>query len=61
MEYCNQHGIAVEAYSPLAQAKSDRLNDPVILATAKRHGKDSAQILIRWSLQKGLVRVPEQI
>ena len=48
---CEARGILVQAFSPLVRAH--RMNDPKLLAIAARHGKSPAQILIRWSLQKG--------
>lgn len=49
-EWLKKRNIAVEAYSPLVQAK--RMDEPVLQSLAKKHSKTPAQILIRWSLQK---------
>jgi diketogulonate reductase-like aldo/keto reductase len=49
--YCKEKGIAVQAYCPLVRAQ--RAEDPVLTRIAKKYGKTWAQILIRWSLQKG--------
>ena len=53
---CADAGIAVEAYSPLT--KSRRLNDSTVAAIATEVGRTPAQVLIRWSLQKGFVVLP---
>lgn len=55
--YCRDRGIVVEAYSPLA--KGELLDDPVVAAVAAKHGATPARVLIRWSLQKGLVPLPK--
>ncbi|KZT65946.1 Aldo/keto reductase [Daedalea quercina L-15889] len=55
VEYCKAHNITVEAYCPLVRGK---LDDPVIAGIAKRINKDSAQVLIRWSLQHGYIPLP---
>ena len=55
--YCEQEGIAVQAYSPLAQGKN--LGDPVIGQVAKKHGKTAAQIVLRWVLQQGFIIIPK--
>ncbi|CAL1708215.1 unnamed protein product [Somion occarium] len=52
IEYCNKHNIAVEAYCPVIRGK---LDDPVIVDIAKKHGKEPAQVLLRWSLQHDLI------
>lgn len=54
---CAEHGIAVEAYSPLTKGK--RLPHPVVADVARRVGRSSAQVLLRWGLQHGLVVVPK--
>ena len=53
VDYCQKNGIIVQAYSPLIQARSGMFDHPVITTIADKHGKDNAQVLIRWSLQKG--------
>jgi diketogulonate reductase-like aldo/keto reductase len=44
-------GIVLQAYSPLVRTKKNE--DPVLNKIAKETGKEVAQVLIRWSLQKG--------
>jgi len=59
LHFCEKKGIQLEAYSPLTRAK--RLADPNIVKLAKKYEKTPAQILIRWSLQHGLVVLPKSI
>lgn len=54
---CRQHGIAVEAYSPLTKGRM--LDDDVLVTTASRLGCSVAQLLIRWSLAQGHVVLPK--
>src|SRR4051794_27934774 len=55
--FCLRHGIVVEAYSPLTHGQ--RLDHPVVVATAARVGRSPAQVLLRWALQQGLVVLPK--
>lgn len=57
LDYCKSKNIALEAYSPLAKGR--KLNDPAIAAIAGKYGKTTAQIMIRWSLQHGLIPIPK--
>jgi diketogulonate reductase-like aldo/keto reductase len=59
LEYCQEHGIVVEAYSPLAHGK--KMDDPTIIAVAQKHHKTYAQILLRWCVQKDLVILPKSV
>jgi methylglyoxal/glyoxal reductase len=55
--FCNAHKIAVVAYSPLT--KGMRLGDPGLATSARELRRTPAQILLRWSLQKGFVTIPK--
>ncbi len=59
LEYCQSHGIQLEAYSPLT--RGERLNDPKIVEIAKKQGQTPAQVLIRWALQHSLVAIPKSV
>ncbi|MFH8837016.1 aldo/keto reductase [Streptomyces sp. NPDC017868] len=54
-----EHGIATEAWSPLAQGAV--LDDPAIVAIAAARGKSPAQVVIRWHLQLGNVVIPKSV
>jgi diketogulonate reductase-like aldo/keto reductase len=53
---CAEEGVAVEAYSPLTKGR--RLNDPTVGRVAAEVRRTPAQVLIRWSLQKGFIVIP---
>jgi diketogulonate reductase-like aldo/keto reductase len=55
--FCETHGIAVVAYSPLA--KGTKLRDPHLAAIARAARRTPAQVLLRWSLQKRFVAIPK--
>lgn len=46
-----EHGIATQAWSPLAHGKL--LADPTVVEIADRHGTSPAQVLLRWNLDLG--------
>ncbi len=52
-------GIATESWSPLASG--ELLDDPLLATIADKHGKSTAQVLIRWHLQLGLIVLPKSI
>jgi len=54
-----QHGIATEAWSPLAQGAV--LDDDTIAGIARAHGKTTAQTILRWHLQLGNVVIPKSV
>lgn len=58
-EFCAAHGIAVEAWSPLAQGKGDLLARPALAEIAHAHDKSAAQVVLRWHLQRGTIVFPK--
>ncbi|MGE0790659.1 MAG: aldo/keto reductase [Sandaracinaceae bacterium] len=55
--WCRARDILVEAYSPLTKGK--KLDDPTLAAIGRARGRTPAQILLRWSIQKGYVPLPK--
>lgn len=58
-DYHADHGILTESWSPIAQGEV--LHDPVLEAIAAAHGKTTAQVVLRWHIQLGLVVFPKTV
>ncbi|NHJ03545.1 MAG: aldo/keto reductase [Candidatus Heimdallarchaeota archaeon] len=56
-DYCKKHSIKIEAYSPLT--RGEKLGDSNLISIAKRYNKSTAQILLRWGIQMGLIEIPK--
>ena len=52
-----KHGIATEAWSPLARGRFDE--NEQVLSIAKKHGKSPAQVIIRWHIELGNLVIPK--
>lgn len=57
VKFCNDNGIAVEAYSPLAHGYD--MTNETLVAIAKKHNKSVAQVMIRWCIDNGFVTIPK--
>jgi 2,5-diketo-D-gluconate reductase A len=57
--YHARHGIATEAWAPLA--KGGVLDDRAILGLAERVGRTPAQVVLRWHVQLGNIAVPKSV
>ena len=54
LDYCRQQGIVLLAFAALGHGmKPGLLDDPVIIAIAKRLGKTPAQVALAWAIQRG--------
>jgi 2,5-diketo-D-gluconate reductase A len=52
LDALSERGVALEAYSPLGTGAL--LGDPVVAGIAARLGRSAAQVLLRWSVQRGI-------
>ena len=52
-----KHGIATEAWSPLARGRFDE--NEQVLSIAQKHGKSPAQVIIRWHIELGNLVIPK--
>lgn len=57
--FCQQNGIVVEAYAPLARAL--RMKHPIVVELSKKYGCTPGQLLVRWSCQHGFVPLPKSV
>ena len=57
IEYCQQNGIIVEAYSPVAHGEA--LKNPAIKAMADKYNVSVPQLCIKYDLQLDMVVLPK--
>jgi diketogulonate reductase-like aldo/keto reductase len=55
--FCQEHGIQLEAWSPLMQGQL--LDNLVLQEIANKYNKTIAQVILRWDLQNGVVTIPK--
>ena len=57
VDYCQQKGIALQAYAPLARGMySDR---PILKQIGETHGKQATQVGLRWLMQRNISVIPK--
>lgn len=59
VEYCREHDVIVEAWSPLGTGRM--LDNEELKTIAAGYGKSVAQLCIRWCLQNGVVPLPKSV
>lgn len=57
--FCRENKLVLEAYSPLTRGK--KLDDEKLTKIAGKYNKTTAQVLLRWALQKEIVVIPKSI
>ncbi|KAL3674355.1 hypothetical protein V7S43_000311 [Phytophthora oleae] len=59
VKYCEENGIHLQAFSPLARVK--KIDDPRLVELAKEVQATPAQVLIAWDLAKGYTTLPKSV
>lgn len=59
VQFCQEHGMLVEAWSPLGCGAV--LSDPTLARIAAVHGKSPAQVCIRFALQSGVLPLSKTV
>lgn len=59
VNWCRERNVVIEAYCPLVRAQ--RADEETLKHLGEKHGKTWAQVLLRWSLQKGFVPLPKSV
>lgn len=56
--FCREHGIQLEAWSPLMQGN---LDNSVLTEIGAKYGKTAAQVILRWDIQNEVVTIPKTV
>ncbi|KAJ5697052.1 hypothetical protein N7536_007464 [Penicillium majusculum] len=60
-DWCDKHGILLEAYSPLGSEGAPLMSDPAIQQIAKKNDVSPATVLISYHANRGAVVLPKSI
>lgn len=58
-DYHAEHGIQLEAYSPLGSGAV--LKNPAVVEIASALGRTPAQVILRWHMQQGIIAIPKSV
>jgi methylglyoxal/glyoxal reductase len=60
-EYLVRHGIQHVAWGPLGHGNKQLFNHPVLVKIAEKNSKTTAQVMLRWSIQRDIGVIPKSI
>ena len=58
-EWMTKYGVQHEAWAPFGEGRGGLFTDPVLEEIGKKYGKTTAQVMLRWHLQRGIVVIPK--
>ncbi|MDF8373933.1 aldo/keto reductase [Weissella paramesenteroides] len=61
IETMNHYNVVPEAWAPFDEGKRDIFNNPILKEIATKHDKSTAQIILRWNIQRGVIVIPKSV
>lgn len=58
-KYADKYGIQLEAWAPFGEGRKGTFDNETVQAIAAAHGKTTAQVMLRWAIQRGVVVIPK--
>ncbi|NLZ94638.1 MAG: aldo/keto reductase [Bacteroidales bacterium] len=59
VEFCAQHNIKIESWSPLCANKNNLLQEQSLNRIGDKYLKTAAQVVLRWNIERGLIVIPK--
>lgn len=54
-----KYGLQVEAWAPFGEGREGLFENEVLKVIGEKYGKTTAQVILRWHLQRGIVVIPK--
>lgn len=58
-KWMDKYNILLEAWAPIGQGKGNLITNPILNEIGQKYGKSSAQVMLRWHMQNGVVAIPK--
>jgi diketogulonate reductase-like aldo/keto reductase len=60
-EILEEYKVQPEAWGPFAEGKNGLFTNEVLQSIGQKHGKSTAQVVLRWLNQRGIVAIPKSV
>lgn len=58
-EYMDKYGVQIEAWAPFGEGRGGLFEDAILKGIGAKYGKTTAQVMLRWHIQRGVVVIPK--
>ena len=58
-KWMDKYGVRIEAWAPFGEGRGDMFTNPVLAEIGAKYGKTTAQVILRWHLQRGVIVIPK--
>ena len=60
-KWMQKYGVQIESWAPFGEGRNGLFTDSVLVAIGAKYGKTTAQVMLRWQLQRGIVAIPKSV
>lgn len=60
-KFLQENNIQIESWGPFAEGKNDIFQNEILIAIAQKYNKSTAQVILRWLTQRGVVAIPKSV
>lgn len=60
-EWADKYGVQLEAWAPFGEGRKGTFDHSALAQIAAKYGKTTAQVMLRWNLQRGIVVIPKSV
>ena len=60
-QWNEKYGLQVEAWAPFGEGREGMFEHETLKTIGKRYGKTTAQVMLRWHIQRGVVVIPKSV
>jgi 2,5-diketo-D-gluconate reductase A len=60
-EFLKQNKVQIESWGPFAEGRNGLFSNEALGSIARRFGKSTAQVVLRWLIQRGVVAIPKSV
>ena len=58
-KWMERYGVQIKAWAPFGEGRGGLFENPVLAEIAEKHKKTTAQVMLRWHIQRGVVVIPK--
>lgn len=60
-QWMDKYNVQIEAWAPFGEGRGGLFENPVLAEIGARYGKTTAQVMLRWNIQRGVVVLPKSV
>lgn len=60
-KWADKYGVVLEAWAPFAEGRNNMFHNEVLLSIGEKHNKSTAQVILRWLYQRGIVSLAKSV